>query len=257
MILKAAILAATLAALSIPASAADGIVVGYRDVVEPDPAVVRFSNEVAREWMNAGGYDFPAIDRLFAPVVQTFMKNETPFQPFEARNPITSDYILNSVFTLQAKKGSVPEEEVPEYRGDAITDIATQIVQSYPWGTLPEVPGMICKGAAFDVDRQAVAKFARMQGVRIDKLVFYDKPVTLYEEPDSASKVVGIVPAGTLMVFDKHNRFGGRWHPMVVSGGLKGYLGEFLPERTLVQKHVCFAKVEGKYRIAAIFGYGF
>lgn len=254
---RQACFAAALAVFSIPAMAAEGIVVGHRDVVEADPALEAFARDVARQWMSAGGYDFAKIDKLFAPTVKTFMRNETPFEPFEARNDITSDYILNAVYTLQARKGSVPAEELPDYRGDAITDIATPIAQNYPWGTLPEVPGMVCRGAAFAVDGPAVRKFSRMHGARLDKLVFYEKPVALHAEKSRESAVVGVIAPFTLMVFDKRYQAGETWQAMIASNGLKGYMGEYLPERTLAQKHVCFGKVEGKYKITALFGYGF
>jgi len=257
MISRQACFAAFLAAFSIPAMAAEGIVVGHKDVVEADPALEAFARDVARQWMSAGGYDFAEIDKLFAPDVKTFMRNETPFEPFEAREDITSDYILNAVYTLQARKGSVPAEELSDYRGDAITDIATPIAQNYPWGTLPDVPGMVCRGAAFDVDGPAVRKFSRMHGVRLDRLVFFEKPVTLYAEPGRESAVVGVIPPFTLMAFDKRNQLGDTWHPMIASNGLKGYMGDYMQERTLAQKHVCFGKVDGKYKITALFGYGF
>jgi len=255
--LKQAILAAVLAAHSVPALAGQGIVVGYKNLVEPDAELVAFSERVLDQWVGSSEYDFGAIDRLFAPSVKTFMKNETPLQPFEPRGDITSDYLLNSVFTLQAKKGSIPDEEVPEYRSDAMTDIASRIDPKHPWGTLPQVPDMICRDAAFEVDQKAVRTFARMTGTRIDKLVFYRKPVTLYAGKSRKSAIVGVVPPRTLMAVGKEDVFIESWHPMISSTGIEGYRGDVEFHETLVQKHVCFGKIDGEYRITALFGYGF
>jgi hypothetical protein len=257
MILKRIFLAAAMTAFSIPALADEGIVVGYKNVVEPDAELVEFSEQVLNEWTGRAEYDFAAIDRLFAPKVKTFMKNETPLRPFEARADIASDYLMNSVFTLQAKKGSIPQEEVSEYRSDAMTDIASRMDPKHPWGTLPDVPGMICRDAAFDFDQMAVGKFARETGVRIDELVFYRKAITLYVGKSRKSAVVAVVPPRTLMAMGKENVFMERWHPMISSAGIKGYMGDIEPHQTLVQKHVCFSKVDGNYKISALFGYGF
>lgn len=257
MILKRIFLTAAVTAISIPALADEGIVVGHKNVVEPDAKLVEFGEQVLNEWTGRAEYDFAAIDRLFAPKVKTFMKNETPLQPFEAREDIASDYLMNSVFTLQAKKGSIPEEQVPEYRSDAMVDIASRIDPKHPWGTLPEVPGMICRDAAFHIDPAAVRKFSRETGVRIDKLVFYRKPITLYVGKSRKSAVVAVVPPRTLMAVGKDDVFMERWHPMISSTGIKGYIDDVEPFQTLVQKHVCFSKVDGKYKISALFGYGF
>ena len=91
MILKQAILAAVLAAFSVPILASEGIVVGHKNVVEPDAGLLAFAKQVEKQWVSVVDYDYPAIDRLFAPSVMTFMKNETPLQPFERREDITSD----------------------------------------------------------------------------------------------------------------------------------------------------------------------
>ena len=73
MIPKQAILAAAMAAFSFPALAADGIVVGYKDVVEPDPALVAFAQEIVQAWISIKRVDPSRRDKFFAPTVKTFM----------------------------------------------------------------------------------------------------------------------------------------------------------------------------------------
>jgi len=257
MIPKQAILAAAMAAFSFPALAADGIVVGYKDVVEPDPALVAFAQEIVQAWISIKRVDPSRRDKFFAPTVKTFMKNETPLQPFGPRDDITSDYLRHAVFTFRVKKGSIPDQDVDDYTSGAMSDIGRQIHRKPVWGTLPEVPGMVCAGAAYDVDPQAVAKFSRMHGVRIDKLVFYKETASFYEGQTHKSEFVGHVPPYTLIAVAKDDVATEGWHPLIASTGIKGYMGDPVEPQTLVQKHVCFTKVDGEYRIGALFGYGF
>lgn len=256
MIPKQTILAAAMAALSFPALAADGIVVGYKDVVEPEPQLVAFTQEIVQAWISIKRVDPSRRDKFFAPTVKTFMKNETPLQPFEPRDDITSDYLRNAVFTFRVKKGSIPDEDIDKYTLGAMSDIGRQIRRNPVWGTLPEVPGMVCAAAAFDVDIQAVAKFSRMHGVRIDKLVFYKEPVALYAGKTHKSEFVGNVPPYALIAVGKDDVATEDWHPLIASTGIKGYVGDPVEPVSLVQKHVCFTKVDSEYRIGALFGYG-
>jgi hypothetical protein len=138
-----------------------------------------------------------------------------------------------------------------------MSDIGRQIHWKPVWGTLPDVPGMVCAGAAYDVDPEAVAKFSRRHGVRIDELVFYKETVPLYAGKTDQSEFVGNLPPYTLTAVGKDNVATEDWHPLTASTGIKGYAGDPLEPVTLVQKHVCFTKVDGKYRIGALFGYGF
>jgi ABC-type taurine transport system substrate-binding protein len=77
MIWKRIVPAAAIAALSLPALAADGIVVGYKDVVEPEPELVAFAEEIVRAWLNIKRVDPSRRDTFFAPTVKTFMKSGT------------------------------------------------------------------------------------------------------------------------------------------------------------------------------------
>lgn len=257
MIPKQTIFAAVMAALSFPALAADGIVVGYKDVVEPEPELEAFAQEIVQAWISIKRVDPSRRDKFFAPIVKTFMKNGTPLQPFEPREDITSDYLRNAVFTFRAKKESIPDEDIDKYTLGTMSDIGRQIRWNPVWGTLPEVPGMVCAGAAFDVDAQAVAKFARIYGAGLDKLVFYKEPLALHAGKSQKSEFVGNVPPYTLIAVGKGDVASEDWHPLIASTGIKGYMGDPVEPVTLMQKHVCFTKVDGEYRIGALFGYGF
>ena len=251
------ILAAIIAAISAPALAGDGIIVGYKNVVTPEPDLVDFTGEIRRSWISAKRFDPSARDRFFAPTVKTFMKNETPFQSFEPRDDITSDYLMNAVVILRARKGSIPDKDRWRDAQGALSEIGRQVVRDPVWGTLPEVPGMICAGAAFDVDQGMVAKFARMQGVRIDALVLSKQAIPLYAGKTQKSEFLGNVPPLTLMVLGKDDVAKEDWHPIIASTGVKGYADNTMLLEKLAQKHVCFTRVNGEYRISALFGYGF
>lgn len=256
MIVKRTILAVAMAAFSLPTLAADGISVGYKNVVEPDPALADFAQEIVRAWISIKRVDPSRRDRFFAPVVKTFIKNETPLQPFEPRDDITSDYLRNAVFIFRAKKGSILDEDIDDYTLGTMSDIGRQVFRKPVWGTLPEVPGMVCAAAAYDVHPKAVAKFSRMHGVRIDKLVFYKETISLYAGKTHKSEFIGYVPAYTLIAIANDDVATEDWHPLIASTGINGYMGDPIPLETLVQKHVCFARVDGEYRISALFGYG-
>ena len=78
----------------------------------------------------------------------------------------------------------------------------------------------VCAGAAYDVDPQAVAKFSRTHGVRIDKLVFYKQTVSFYEGKTHKSEFVGHVPPYTLIAVAKDDVATEDWHPLIASTGV-------------------------------------
>lgn len=257
MTVKRIILAAAIAAISVPAGAAETITVGYANVVKPDAELVEFTQEIRRSWMSAKLFDPSTRDIFFAPVVKTFMKTETPFQPFEPRGDITSDYLANAVPIMRTRnEESVPKKDRWRLAHGALAEIGRQVSHNPVWGTLPEVPGMICAGAAFDLDQRAVAKFSRMHGVRIDALVLSKQAIPLYAGKSSESAFLGDVPPLTLMVVGKDDVAKEEWHPMISSTGIKGYARNTMLLEKLAQKHVCFTKLDGEYRISALFGYG-
>lgn len=257
MTLKRMFLAAIIAAISMPALADQGITVGYKNVVKPDPELVEFTHEIRRSWMSAKLFDPSTRDTFFAPDVKTFIKTETPFQPFEPRDDITSDYLVNAVPIMRARKGEeVPKKDRWRLAHGALAEIGRQVTHNPVWGTLPEVPGMICAGAAFDVDQRAVAKFSRMHGVRIDELVLSKQAIPIYASKTMKSDFLGDVPPLTLIVIGKDDVAKEDWHPIIASNGIKGYMGNTVVLEKLAQKHVCFTKVYGEYRISALFGYG-
>jgi hypothetical protein len=256
MIVRRIILAAAFAAIALPAPAGQAITVGYRDVVTPDPELLDFVQQIRRAWISVKRVDPSARDRFFAPRVKTFMKTETPFKPFEPRGDITSDYLLNAVFIMRSRKGSISEADLPDQAQGALSEIGRQLIHDPVWGKLPEVPDMICAGAAFDVDSRAVAKFSRMHGVRIDALVFSRQAIALHTATNTTSEHAGDVPPYTLMAIARDEIATQDWRPMVASNGIRGYMVDTIPLEILAQKHVCFARVDGAYRISALFGYG-
>ena len=64
------------------------------------------------------------------------------------------------------------------------------------------------------------------------------------------------MPANSLVMFDYRPGLPEGWSYYESAGGIKGYTRGEGDGLGLSQNHLCFAKVEGKYRITAVFGYG-
>jgi hypothetical protein len=256
MTLKSALLAVVFLSTASCALAGDPISVGFRDVVSPAPALRAVVRDIVNASISARPFDARDYDRFFAPSVRTFMKSDTPLQPFEARDDITENYLENAGFVLHEKRDGAMDADLPRLAQAALSEIVSQIAGEAVWGTLPEVPGMVCASAVFDLDRQAVAKFSRMFAARLDKLVLSRKALDLHDGQASGSPVIATVPPFTLMAIGRHDVATDAFHPVTISTTLKGFILGTPDLETLAQKHVCFAQVDGRYRIAALFGYG-
>jgi hypothetical protein len=143
----------------------------------------------------------------------------------------------------------------PDYRPDAMKVIVGQIGSGEPFGTLKEVPGAVCAPAEYAVDRKAALAFAKKFELDAYSLRFYAKGIALVPRPLSAA-VRARIPPYTLMMFDYDPTVPGRWGRYETSDGTSGYMEDRDDTLNLAQHHVCFAKVRGRYKIVALFGYG-
>ena len=248
---------AGLALLAVPANAeANELIVGFRDVVKPDAELQALVEQIKSLNVTSKKLDYKAIDAVFAPRVKTFRKSLDPFQPWTKSADIRSDY-LKGAADIMVEQGE-PEEgaAVPDYRPAAMHVIAEQVSRGEPFGRLKEMPGAICAAAAYEVDRKAALAFAKKFELDAYSLRFYATHITLLARPGSPA-VIDFVPPYALMMFDHDPTAPEGWGRYETSEGVKGYMRDRDDTLGLSQNHVCFGKIKSKYRITALFGYGF
>jgi hypothetical protein len=240
-----------------PAKAVAGdLTVRFGGVVKPDAELRDFVADIRRLYMSEQKFDPRKADALFAPRVKTFWRSLDPFQPWKRNGDIRTDY-LRGAADIMVEQGE-PEEgkPLPDYRPDALKAIAEQVTDGQPFGTLKEMPGAICAPAEYRVDRKAALTFAKKFELDAYSLRFFAQDSMLYAKPNLKSDFIGTVPPYTLMMFDHDPKAKDPWALYETSGGKRGYLMDDKPVLGLAQHHVCFAKVRGRYRIVALFGYG-
>jgi hypothetical protein len=241
----------------IPAiAAADDLTVTFGRVVKPDAALQHFVGDIRRLYMSERVFDPRRADALFAPRVKTFWRSLDPFQPWKQTADIRSNYLRGAADIL-VEQGEVEQgKPLPDYRRDALKVIYEQVDGDETFGTLEEMPGAVCAPAQYRVDRKAALAFARKFELDAYSLRFFSEQTTLYAKPNLKSEPVATVPPHTLMMFDYDPGAREPWALYESSGGERGYLMDDKPVLGLAQYHVCFAKVRGRYKIVALFGYG-
>lgn len=242
-----------LAALPRAGTAAE-ITVSRADVVQPDADLLKTVGELRTLAAKGTTKNIAKIEAFFAPKVKAFTRSLDPFQPWNPIDAVTGNY-LDGVAAVMVEQGEFEAgTPVPDYRLDAMKQIAALISEDATYGTLPEAPGAICAPAAYKVDRKAALAFAKKFELDAYSLRFFPGDVLFAERPKSRTGKV--VPANTLIMFDYDPKAPKGWGYYETSGGIKGYMKDRDDTLGLSQHHVCFAKVKGKYRISAIFGYG-
>jgi hypothetical protein len=234
---------------------AEGLKVGFRNTVKADPALQAFIAGLKGLDTAPKTLDYKTIDGLFAPHVKAFFKSLDPFQPWRRIDDLSADY-LRGAADIMVEQGEfqdgVPQ---PDYRPDALKIIIGQVSSGAPFGHLKEAPGAVCAPANYKVDRKAALAFAGKFDLDAYSLRFYDKDVMLEKKPDS-DRARTRIPAWTLMMFDFDPRSPRGWGFYQTSDGTRGFMKDRDDTLGLAQHHVCFGKINGEYRIVALFGYG-
>lgn len=238
-----------------PAASLSGeLKVSRADVIEPDSHLRLTAISVSGLAASANEKNFKDLEEFFAPRVKVFTRSLDPFQPWNRIDDLTGDY-LAGIANVMVEQGELEAGmPVPDYRLDAMRQIARLIGSSSVFGVLPEVPGEICTPAAYKVDREAASAFASKFKLDAYSLHFYAHDIKLSKKPRPMRGVR--VPAYSLLMFDYDPKAPAGWISYETAGGIKGYMRDRWETLGLSQNHVCFAKVEGKYRISSVFGYG-
>ena len=228
--------------------------VSRADAVRPDPELAATVSELGSLAAKGGGKNIAKVEAFFAPKVKVFTRSLDPFQPWNPVEGLTGNY-LSGVADVMVEQGEIEAGlPVPDYRLEAMKRIASLIGDGATFGTLPEMPGAVCAPAAYKVDRKAALAFARKFELDAYSLRFHPDDVFLADRP--RGKRGTLVPPNTLMMFDHDPRAPEGWGLYETAGGVKGYMEDRDDTLGLAQNHVCFAKVKGRYRITAVFGYG-
>lgn len=236
------------------AGSAAEITVSRADVIRPDSALRATVLAVRNMAASARKKNIAAMEEFFAPKVKVFTRSLDPFQPWNRLDDLGGKY-LAGVADVMVEQGELEAGmPVPDYRIEAMKQIAALIGDEPVFGALPDAPGEACVPAAYKVDRKASLAFARRFELDAYSLRFFAEDVFLSDRPDG--KRGNFVPANTLVMFDYDPKAPEGWGYYETAGGLKGYMKDRDDTLGLSQNHVCFAKVKGKYRIASVFGYG-
>lgn len=236
------------------AAAAGELTVSRADAIQPDADLLKTMVEIRTLAAKGSKKNLRKIEALFAPEVKAFTRGLDPFQPWNPVDDLTGNY-LHGVANVMVEQGEIEAGmPVPDYRLEAMKQVAALVGEGATFGALPEAPGAICAPAAYKVDRKAALAFAKHFELDAYSLRFFAEDVLLADKP--RGKRGEIVPANTLMMFDYDPGTPEGWGLYETAGGAKGYLKDRDDTLGLAQHHVCFAKVKGKYRITAIFGYG-
>jgi len=249
------LLAALLSAALPHASVAAELTVSYADVVEPENEVKALMDRLRLAIMSAEVRDYSRFDAFFAPRIEVFHRGLDPLQPWNPGDPITQAPLTALADILVEQEPLGEGQPKPDYREDVLRTFLRIIWARTPIGSLREVPGAVCAPAAYDYDRKAALAFAGKFGLDLYSLRFFPRNTFLSSRPGSVEG--GRVPAYTLMIFDYDPKAPAGWGRYQTAGGLRGYMEDRDDTLGLSQDHLCFAKVDGEYRITAVFGYGF
>lgn len=250
------LLALILAALPLAGNAGD-LVVRDAAVVQPDAELQAVVGRLRAFAASGKKSNIRNVEAYFSRDVSVFQRGLDPFQPWAITQEGVDVHFLDAMAGVMIEQGEYQEgQPAPDYRLDAMRKLAELIAEGGTFGLLEEAPGAICAPAAYDVDRQAALAFARRFELNAYSLRFFSTRMTLLQAPGPGAETVAVVPARTLMMFDYDPKAPEGWGIYETSDGIKGYMLDRDDTLGMAQNHICFAKVKGKYRITAIFGYG-
>jgi len=225
------------------------------DPVQPNPELLATVAALRAVAATAKKANIKKVEGFFASKVSVFQRGLDPFQPWNKGADLTRNY-LSGVADAMIEQGELAAGmKVPDYRLQAMRQIADLIPEGGTFGTLAEAPGSICAPARYEVDQAAAAAFARRFDLNAYSLRFFSEDVRLELRPGSAAAAL-LVPARTLLMFnfDPTAPEGSGYYE--TSDQINGYMPDREDSLGLSQNHICFSKVKGKYRISAVFGYG-
>lgn len=249
-----ALLVALLAASAAQASHAGELRATYGDIVTPDPELRKVLGELRGIAATGSEKNIPLVETYFAVGTKTFSRGLDPFEPWRPGPKLARNY-LEGMANVMVEQGEFAAGlPVPDYRLTAMTLLASLISEDATFGRLREAPGAVCAPPAYKVNLKAVRAFARRFDLDAHSLYFFADERLLAKAPGSERGER--VPANTLLISDYDPGAPEGWTRARTAGGMKGYLKDGSDPLGLSQSHVCFAKVKGKYRITAIFGYG-
>lgn len=242
------------AAFSAFAAADQKLVVGFKNVAEPDAALEAFIGDLRRAIMSAKVRDYTVFDAFFAPEILVFHRGLDPLQPWNAAEPITHSPLTRLADALVERKPPVEGKPRTNDREGALLAILQIIRTRIPRGTMKDVPGAVCAPAEYDFDHQAALAFAGKFERDLRDLRFFDTILYLLTAP--GSRKGNFIPSNTLVIPDHDPLAPPGWQRYKTAEGLSGYVQERLHPHALAQHHLCFSKVNGEYRITAVFGHG-
>ena len=254
--LTAAIVSGLLSLTAVPSFAADNLTIGYSKVVKPDAALQEFLQSFRAD-IAAKNPDYETIETQFSRNSVGFTRGLDPLQAWHKLKPFNQD-MLTEAANILVEQGDLPEgSKAPDYRPDALQAIARLIAKGVTFGTMAEVPGSICAPANYKFSSKKVIAFAKAHDNDAYSLRFYNSTSSLFETPDENAKPAGNVRAFTpfAVIYDANVPTG--WSHVAAANGIEGYLKDDSREQLgLSQQHVCFGKVDGTYKVTALFGYG-
>lgn len=248
------LLAALLSAVLPPLLNAGELTVSRSGVVAPNVELEEFIGDLRRAIMSAKMRDYAVFDAFFAPRIRVFRRGLDPQQPWKAGDAISEAPLRQLADMLVEREAAANTQSERNYREDALRAVLKIIWAKKPLGSMKEVPGATCLPAQYDFDQDAALAFARQTGRDLSDLRFFDHILFLLAAP--GGKKGSFLRPNTLAIADPEQMAPPGWHRYKTAGGIAGYVQERLEPKRLAQRHLCFSKVDGAYRITAVFGYG-
>lgn len=253
--LWAACVSGALILAALPAVAAKSVTVGYQSQVTPDAQFMEFVTAF-RAAITAKKPDYKKISTMLAPRINAFSRSLDPLAPWHKHDAITADHI-NEIADIIVEQGP-PQDGVaePDYRVDALAQMARMIGDGSNFGKIKEVPGAICAPAAWSYNVKAMKTFAASNDDQVSSLRFFASSKMMLAKPKASANPVGELPAYVPISFIYEKTTPDTWGKFISANGLTGYLQDDDAQLGFSQMHVCFGKVSGRYKVTGIFGYG-
>jgi hypothetical protein len=253
--LRAACVSGALILIALPALAAQSITVGLKSQVKPDAQLTEFVS-LFRAAITAKKPDYKKISAMFAPKVSAFSRSLDPLAPWNQQEAIGADY-LKEIANIIVEQGAPEGTAEPDYRPDALAQMASIIGDGSNFGTIKELPNAICAPAEYKFSAKAITAFAKKYDNDAHSLRFYASASTLMSAAKAGAKSSGDVPAFTPIAVIYDAKVPEGWGHLAAANGISGYLKNDDREQLgFSQMHVCFGKVSGTYKVTGIFGYG-
>jgi hypothetical protein len=261
--LKRAVLPVALALMATGAHA-EPLRASYADVVVPDAELVAFLTTLAQT-AKAGlspradaGATYAALDAMFAPTLTGFGRGLDPLEHWRKyAKPVPGNF--SDLAGNMIEQGDLPEgASLPDIRPDMLSLLLALIANAdEPLGTITPSGDAICSPAAYAFDAKAAAKLAAATQSDAYGLRLMHREITLHAEPKASSPAVATLAPLTIVGSIYVDGQPDGWTQYATSDGMIGWFEERLAEADgLSQQHVCFAKVDGAYKLTSFYTYG-